>query len=332
MYFNRIITMPITDSTRCRVYKDSTSFMAKTYFTEEGNPKDVVRVDDVICEISSTITIRQNLWHNEEKDVFIIRDYDSDTNYLYYLIFKPNDLQEILTLISAKSALNNKIIDIVPCEYFNCDLGNGLYIFDKYESPYRENSIALSQGFEELGAMTTGFTRNEEGLIDFKSIGTLSTQYYKKIDNCIFNKKVYNPINIFKFLSLETLEDVCNQSNYSARENYSYIDSEQDKVNYNFNDAGNLVCIAFDTTKALGFFIADCNVTQNTKTETFSFNNTRNSFLCEKELFTEHAIENIAISIEEKLTRLKNYNCLNLDLEQVISSILSNNIFCAFEV
>ena len=330
MYFNRILNMPITNTTRCRIYNSPTSFMAKTYFDENGELKDSICVDVVECYISNNIKVVLNLLYNEEKELFTLKH--SGQSYFYYLMFNICDLQEVLNMISAKSILYNKIFEVKECEYVDCEREDGYFVIDSCGSYFENDIQSKLESFTEKEQLEM-FFKDENSKIDTKEILIEKSKYFIKIDNIIIHKSLY-------FFTTDTFIDCKNDiesfDTYQQQEiSFDDIIKQYDiqPFEYAINSNNDTICALYNTKEKVCCFYGTLNSNNITdKVNELALRGTKYALMLNKEEFTERALTKVMDKVINKYILLKNeYKC-TLTLQQVIEQMCSNNIFMLFDI
>ena len=336
MYLNRIITMPITETTRCRVYKSSTSFMAKTFFNEDGTPKSAEIVDTIPHDISNTLTATSHLFHSEINNVYIIKYFNIDNNCLYYLIFNECDLKEVLNMISAKSVLYNKILEIKECEYFDCQLDNGLFIFDVFESPFRTDAQNKLGRFEDNSITTTSYIKNiDTGIIEDVNLHISQSNYFFKVGNFIFHKSIEDKVSIDKFFKTSRIQTFNKVNANKIRSLMSELNfKDDDFVEYLLNKDGKKMFIRYDNEHEIGFIRGDMitRIDKEVEINCLQLVHLNDSLIIDKRAFSESALVKIKHEIDELWRMYTHGTEIRYKLEDVIKRLELDDIFVLFNM
>ena len=329
MFFNRILNMPITSTTRCRIYNNPTSFMASTYFDENGKPKNSIKVDSITCKISTTyeLVIPIVLYYNEEKELFTLI-YKALSKF-HYLLFNICDLQEVLSMISAKTILKNKILEVKECEYVDCQREDGYFVIDSYGS-YFENDIQNKLDTFTNNYIIKGFFKNENSITDIKEFHIQESKYFMKYDNIIIHKSLCSDIK--KLIGCtDNIDSIYEYGNTIVHPMDIIKQYKTQPFLYSINSNANLICAMYATKDIISYFICEVKINIQTKdVDEIRYNSTQTIMQLEKKLFTEKALEEILTKTVQKYEEIKTiYNC-NLTLQQVIKKICDNDIFTSF--
>lgn len=217
----------LTNNTRCRIYNDSTSYMATSYFETHLDrdfehtlrPLGFEVVDNVTFKLGYDSYVNSFLY--ERNGIYMVFVKDSDT--YKYKMFKTEDFEFIKSEIEIKSVMMNKIVD-TPSFEVNYSNKEDLIVFDDSDGLLANKTPdEIREFFTQNGDKTKEFCKINGVL---KVVDIEQTLYYYKIDNYVFNKR----LDIQSYL----MERI-NLSDYVEREYVGITISNEEEVKVSTN-------------------------------------------------------------------------------------------------
>lgn len=229
MRFNRI--NELTNTTRCKIVGDNTSYMAHTFFNKQVNDCDpddtrmcgVVPKDSIIVDTLKTGSAEFTLAYSESKDVYVVyrNVFDDEDMFAFftYKMFKVEDIDMTINSLCLKSILKPFFYVNITKPKLLCAAGEDKtwLLIDKdsiyaYGDFVPENYTQGTQVSYEIRRLSDDTGVDKEVCKHYKANYYTLTSDGILVRNSVLHISLYNKDNILNELCLEYLSDDINQS------------------------------------------------------------------------------------------------------------------------
>lgn len=191
MRTNYITTL--TEQTRCRIFNDTTTYMASHFFCylniecAIAPNADFVEVDSVKFNVNTTTRKQGTLWVYEGSRTFNDVLFLVISNDGEYKMFYGEDYEEVKRELRISSSLKNEIYEANVLKINKVKRDN-LFVFDT------SNGLLANKTNEEIAEFFVTYGRVESKFIaeidgTLKTVTKWETDYYYMIENIVYNKK-----------------------------------------------------------------------------------------------------------------------------------------------